>query len=824
GVNAVASAALDYTWLAQPLSAKWLGDANWDKGVWSPDAANTATIGASGVPAIDVNGTVGLSLLTVNADAALDNGTLALDGPFVVGAGATAVVGSGILQTDAGTAGTRFDKAGPGTLVLTGTNRFHRLRVSDGLLHFRGGVHDIVGTHPGPAEGEVVLSLARGRVLIDDGAVVTATNDTPYFSNSGADVVISNGTLKVADASEFLNGFNDDNKEFGSSTASITVETNGVLEVGRLRLSKGTQGGTYGAVRVNRGGTIRLCAFTMDDWPLPLPYSATLIFDGGRWEAVGGEPYSNWRLGKENAEADWPNVTVALGEGGLYYVNTFYSFFHKPITRAEGVARDGGVHFLGSMVTYWYGNNSYTGGNYLESEGTVVVNRDTSFGAVPDEPEDNVFLGGGALHFAEDLEIHSNRNFRIAADAYVRIGTQGGKTGRIAGTFSPEGTDGTILVSDWWDGWTEFCPPEGRTNDIPKLHVFGPLRIGSGTTLVTQNCGWGIDDGCALFVRGDGGDFGAKGNLTVTGGVLRVNGENSKFTVVKDYGQVNVTGGLLDTAAQHEWLNGLGSPARTTVSGTGELRARAVRLSQSDVVNDTTGLPVCEVNVCTGGVVRLGWFCIDEGVAPRCKGCLNLNGGTVAARWNENNFIGTTGAAWENILVRVCVGGAIVDTDGFAVTIRRPLLSGCGRDGGLTKRGAGTLTLTAANTYNGPTRVEAGTLVFDHAAGYPGGHLDFPGATLQGKDEATPLVELPGLAFRDGCGVRVPGADALDEATFQGRKVVARTATPLAKVPELVLLDADGNEQPPKAWRLYLDDGGRTLRFGCSRGTVLTLR
>jgi len=39
--------AVDYTWLANPLSANWLTDANWDQGVWDETAtANKAIFGA----------------------------------------------------------------------------------------------------------------------------------------------------------------------------------------------------------------------------------------------------------------------------------------------------------------------------------------------------------------------------------------------------------------------------------------------------------------------------------------------------------------------------------------------------------------------------------------------------------------------------------------------------------------------------------------------------------------------------------------------------------------------------------------------------------
>jgi autotransporter-associated beta strand protein len=64
-----------------------------------------------------------------------------------------------------------------------------------------------------------------------------------------------------------------------------------------------------------------------------------------------------------------------------------------------------------------------------------------------------------------------------------------------------------------------------------------------------------------------------------------------------------------------------------------------------------------------------------------------------------------------NAAATVGSGGARIDSAGFNVTIPQALLSsGAGQDGGLTKLGAGTLTLTGTNTYTGNTTVSAGTL------------------------------------------------------------------------------------------------------------------
>ena len=79
---------------------------------------------------------------------------------------------------------------------------------------------------------------------------------------------------------------------------------------------------------------------------------------------------------------------------------------------------------------------------------------------------------------------------------------------------------------------------------------------------------------------------------------------------------------------------------------------------------------------------------------------VNFNGGTVRAIANQPQFITNLSTA------NIQAGGLIVDSNGFNVATNQSF----GGVGSLTKKSAGTFTMTAGNTYAGNTVIEAGTL------------------------------------------------------------------------------------------------------------------
>lgn len=144
-------------------------------------------------------------------------------------------------------------------------------------------------------------------------------------------------------------------------------------------------------------------------------------------------------------------------------------------------------------------------------------------------------------------------------------------------------------------------------------------------------------------------------------------------------------------------------------------------------------------------------------------------------------------------------------------------------DGGLTKLGAGTLTLASSNTYAGVTRVEAGTLAFTRADGFPGGDLEFPAAAL--LSGASPQVVAPSLDFAAGKKIRIVGAEILLTADPVRVRPLVTVTTPFAAMPAVEFVGSDGKPvELPAAWSVRLTRGGRVLSFGYRKGLVFLVR
>ena len=214
-----------------------------------------------------------------------------------------------------------------------------------------------------------------------------------------------------------------------------------------------------------------------------------------------------------------------------------------------------------------------------------------------------------------------------------------------------------------------------------------------------------------------------------------------------------------------------------------------------------------ELNVGAGGIIT------GNGTNANEPYSCSLRGGTIRATENTIFKVNATLTSTNG------ANNVTFDTAGFDLAVSKTL-SGTG---GLTKAGAGTMTVSATATYTGATRLLGGTLAFTGA--YPGGELEITSATQDGT--AAPLLSAGTFAFAEGkATLRVTGADLLNEQTYGPSKTLVESNSPIAAAPTLELVASDGTPftDDKGIWRVFLTDGGRKLKFGPVIGTRILVK
>ena len=801
---AFAVGAADYTWLASPVSGNWLTDANWDHGAWDETAtANAAIFGASSQTSVDVNGDVTAASVTVDgADYTFGGaGTLMLNGPFTVAAGHTVTVTGAVAQTS-GVLTERFNKMGGGTLALTGGGSLGRIGVAAGKLELRGGTFDV--TYPDGAEGQngtmspLIMHAENAELLVTDGATLRLYGNPRTVKATGI-LRIENGTVSAEGQVPFWNSSYTD-----SRSGQVIVGKGGRMKA-YTWLNAGFSNADKVTTLVTTGGVMEVEQGLASNSG---SFSSTMLFDGGTLISRNFN-FSSYKT----------KTLVKVGPGGIYLevpsnLQSVGGFLHS-----NGES-DGGVHVNAHPVVYFRGTNDHKGGTWLDGANNVYLclDGDGPLGAVPSTPTNNIFFVKSTdilVGNAANVRTHANRTVSIAPNAVAQFGVTAGSPFTIGGVLSGPTNSKVRTVHNWAGGPVVFDPGEGRVSSFGQLRVNHPTVLASGRMEMTQARN-GAETGASVPEEQKGGSLWVASGHTfsITGGVFMAN-KSSKYVTLQ--GNLTVTdGGVADLDVSSEVLNAFGVPGTTTVARAGTLICRSFRVAQS-IGNPESA----RLHLVTGGVFIANSLYIDEGTKPHAR--LDFNGGTIVSRVNNGSFIGAS-AMWKtNVFAYVQAGGLIVSNN-HNIGIGIPLRSAAEQDGGLAKYGTGTLTVSNTNTYNGATRLGGGTLAFTHAEGYPGGNIEIAAAAVQGS-LAAPLLTAQSVTFREGKGVRVTEADTLDDKTYGSMKTVATFTTPLASLPSLTLVNADGTEwTSSKQWHLKLVDGGKTLQFGAQRGTQLILR
>jgi fibronectin-binding autotransporter adhesin len=602
---------------------------------------------------------------------------------------------------------------GIGKFTLTGT-----LLGSGGLTNVFGSTIAASGTNAGPVD--VSGSLNPG----DTNIVGTLAIGGGLTLESGATL-----TYDLAAATTPGGGTNDLIAVTGDLTINgnpITINPLGLLQTGAgnpYRLFTYT-----GALNVNSPLTVsgpNNYTFTVDTSVIG---QVNVIVSGGPPVWTGGSgTTSNW-----SDPANWGGVTINPNDSLFFAgnnrlnnnndtgVDTSYTDLDFVAGASSFVLKGNPITLLGTVVNN--SSNPQAVALGLDFNGTRTLNGATA----------PLIIGGGVTN-----------NGGVSTLALSGAGT----LTNLMGVTDPNSMTNIISVNSN-AVWTlvDNASSTPITTPVQLDVVGGTLNFGQGANAPTL-----ISTADANNSR-IGNISGASAALNVAGGTLTIAARLNTGTAANSIAALNQTGGTINLLSLLQVSDGssfasstvtvtggtlnIGTPATgqnfflasrgtgvVTVASSGVINCATLDMSRNAAGNTAGSVGV--VNLNAGGllaVTRIGaaTSASQAGGAPTAT--FNFNGGTLKARASSTTFYqGNAAAPAIPIVSIVKSGGAIIDTTNFNISILEALQHdstlGATKDGGLTKLGSGTLTLTAGNTYTGPTLVNEGTLAVNGSLG-----------------------------------------------------------------------------------------------------------
>jgi fibronectin-binding autotransporter adhesin len=417
-------------------------------------------------------------------------------------------------------------------------------------------------------------------------------------------------------------------------------------------------------------------------------------FDGaGTWGLTG----SNWWTG--TSDQVWPNTTdtavfgagvsaanpytvtlsnggSAINAGGLVFQNQAYTLTGDPLA-LTGPTPTVTVNAVGATI-----GSAIAGSAGLVKAGTGLLDisgQNTYAG--------NTTITGGTLELAAGGTINNA--------GQIIVGGRGGAAFNLSGGAVTTSNSGNALYV-------------GQNSGQP-----GAVNISGGSLTITGTS-------VSAIALGDNGN----GTYNQTGGVVNVAGGFRMCNDPPSTAVASITGGSLTTTGGIILAYGgagqiTGGTGTMTIGGSAAVTTRYLAMAgYGGNTSSSAGLGTLNLN---GGTLTT--HSVSQNVNPFNfipqslwgTGVFNFNGGVLQASTidpSQGTFMGGLSAAY------VQAGGANISTNYPFDTISQALVHDPNlttTDGGLTKTGSGTLILSGANAFNGPTTVNSGSLTVGNA-------------------------------------------------------------------------------------------------------------
>jgi autotransporter-associated beta strand protein len=655
------------------------------------NAGNTLTLGASGI------------------DMSSASQSLSLGCGVTLGTGQTWNVGLGATFTNAGLL------AGSGPLVKTGPGTF-AITVSSNT--FTGGTFLAGGTN-------VIASVANGHfgagsVTLSNGATLMLLSGNSGDPGGGGGAFTNTLVIPAGQIGTLLNHWRGTCSGPVTGGGTLNLRVNGVRGewtanwsgfTGQVNVTTRTGADDF---RINIGGTTNLTGFSNCVVNLSngaIMYQSANPPNGGATASTTFQPIG--ALTGSGATLSGNLVAGRFVNWQIGFLNTDSTFAGR-IADNTGAAR---ITKVGTGSLTLSGTNSYTGATAILNGKLVQV------------------TGGSA-----------SNSLSTTANAGATFGV----------LVSPNGTRwvGTNLLFANGSSLEMNFGGSTPSTTIAPLFVRGNLSLTNTVNVLVKGGNWAV--GAYPLVQYDtitnGGGFAA---LTLTVLPSRVIGVLSNDTVNKmidlvvtattqplnwatgngvwdtttsnwkDSASVSTTyqesGGFGDSV-QFEDSQSIGSPITVTLNTTVVPVGASVNASKNYTISGSGSIAGFGSLTKTGsGTLTLSTINTFSGGANINGGILNFstlgNLGSPAIKFGGGTLQYASGNSTD-ISVRIVTfnaGGGTIDTAGNNVTFSNAV--GNGGTGGLTKTGAGTLTLNGANSYFGNTVVNQGALAWASGAG-----------------------------------------------------------------------------------------------------------
>jgi fibronectin-binding autotransporter adhesin len=699
------------------------------------------------------------SLGGASARTVAGTGTLILSGANTYSLGTTINPGATLQLGNGGGTGSLSTS---GAIVNDGTLRFNRTNALVQGTHFSSAPITGSGSVVQDGSGTTTLTAANtyfGLTTVNDGALFI----TPAYQGGG-DVVVANGATFGVSASSVSNSATIGSLTLGSGGAT-TLDfsygltgnpTNAALVANAITIS-GTSAvriggsfvvGTFPVLKYNSlSGTFNtsvsgprgVTATLSNDVVNKVIYATvSAVGSGVIWTGTNSISPNLWDL---NTTVNWliggspttyienvpPGDTVTFNDAGSGLVllsNTVspasvtisnpavnYTFQGTggQINSAAGLTKVG----AGTVTLNVPGNFS---GTTVISNGPVSIGANQTFANLSGNSAVTVSAGNPTL------TVNNTLNTTFAGNIIGTLGLTKTGTGQLTlpGSNSLSGNlfvkAGGVTLDSGFMGLGTFASIGQNGTDDGVLTLKGTASISANNDLNVGDVGSSV------------GTLNIQDNASLTVSAFYIGSANSAGSTAS--GTVNQTGGTVTQTSTATGVFTIGGRLENSSLGAvgvynlidGTLNATtAIRLGGggTGTFNQSGGLVNVNVDInlarfngsvgtynLNGGTLRTVRVTSSTGA----NATLNLNGGVLLAREDNTSVI-------TNIpMVNVRNGGAVIDTAGFNVAVAAALqhstIGGDNTiDGGLTKRGEGTLILADwYSSYTGPTRVTGGML------------------------------------------------------------------------------------------------------------------